>query len=133
MPISKGSTVEEVTFVEASLAETWSATMLVTVTDGKGSCLDTNVPLNAKKVKLYWEMVTPGWEILGVHGLPYPMFTNKSKYGYDYKCKDKNNNPPYKDYKYWIILGQVVPEGDPLPEESAVILIDPTVRNGGVQ
>jgi hypothetical protein len=126
--------ISKVPPVGASLAETWSATMNVTVTDGVGSCPDTNVPLDATKVELYWEMVTPGWEILGVHGLPYPMFTNKSKDGYDYKCKDKNNNPPHKAYKYWIILGQVVPEGDPLPVESAaVILIDPTITNGGLK
>lgn len=119
--------------VLASVATTTSATMPVTVVNGVVSCPDTNVLEGAKKVKLDWEMVTPGWEILGVHGLPYPMFTNKAKDGYDYKCKDKNNNKPVKYYKYWIIVGKVFSEDEPLPEESAVLVLDPTIRNGGLK
>ena len=110
--------------VKASVAGTWSATMEVTVVDGKPVCSDTDVPEGAKKVKLDWEMVTPGWEILGIHGLPYPMFTNKAKDGYDYKCKDKNNNNGVKLYKYTIIVGNTTTKD--------VILLDPTVRNGGI-
>jgi hypothetical protein len=118
--------------VEASVVATYSATMPVTVVNDVVLCEDTVVPQGAKKVKLDWEMVTTGWEILGIHGLPYPMFTNKAKDGYDYKCKDKNNNKPLKDYKYWIIVGKVVPEGDDLPQKGAVLLLDPTIRNGGL-
>ena len=119
--------------VVASVATMTSATMPVTVVNDVVSCPDTHVLKGAKKVKLNWEMVTPGWEILGVHGLPYPMFTNKAKDGYDYKCKDKNNNKPLKDYKYWIIVGKVFTEDEPLPEDkSAVLLLDPTIKNGGL-
>ena len=111
--------------VVASEAGTWSATMEVTVVNGEPVCKDTDVPEGAKKVKLDWEMVTPGWEILGIHGLPYPMFTNKAKDGYDYKCKDKNNNVGEKDYKYTIIVGDTTTK--------VVVSKDPTVKNGGIK
>jgi hypothetical protein len=111
--------------VLASEVMTTSATMPVTVENGLVVCPDTTVPKGAKKVKLDWEMVTPGWEILGVHGLPYPMFTNKAKDGYDYKCKDKNNNAEETDYKYTIIVGSTT--------TAEVVTLDPTVRNGGIK
>ena len=85
------------------------------------TCPDTNVLEDQKKVKLIWEMKTTGWEILGIHGLPYPVFTKKSKDGLDYKCKDKN--PTLTDYDYTLIVGRT--------EEKLVLLLDPTIKNGG--
>jgi len=112
-------------FVEASKTMTVFIPIPVTVVNDLVYCPDVYVPKGAKKVKLDWEMVTPGWEILGIHGLPYPMFTDKAKDGYDYKCKDKNNNDEIEDYEYTIIVGST--------ETKKVVVLDPTVRNGGVQ
>jgi hypothetical protein len=105
---------------------TYSATMEVEVTGSPGSyivtCPDTYVGQGQKKVKLEWEMITEGWEILGIHGLPYPEFIDKSKDGIDYKCKDKNKTE--KNYKYTIIVGSTTTE--------EVLVLDPTIKNGGI-
>ena len=68
-------------------------------------------------------MITEGWEVIGVHGLPYPVFVDKDKDGFDYKCKDKNSS--VADYKYTVIVGSTT-----TPE---VLLLDPTIKNGGNQ
>lgn len=111
--------------VPTALAVTYAATMEVEVIGSpekyEVTCPNTVVGEGQKKVKLDWEMVTPGWEILGVHGLPYPEFTDKAKDGFDYKCKDKNNVKV--DYKYTVIVGSTT-----TPE---VLLLDPTIRNKG--
>jgi hypothetical protein len=108
--------------VFAADTATYSATMEVEVIGGVVTCPDTDVAAGQKKVKLSWEMVTEGWEIIGVHGLPYPEFTKKAKEGYDFKCKDKNKNK--QDYKYTIIVGST--------STAEVLLLDPTIRNGGI-
>jgi hypothetical protein len=99
--------------------------MKVEVTGSKGNrtvtCPDTDVGKDQKKVKLDWEMVTPDWEILGLHGLNDLEFTEKKKNGIDYKCTDKNSEE--KDYPYTIIVGNT--------KTKEVILLDPTIKNGG--
>lgn len=103
------------------------ATMPVEVLRGEGkdyyyvTCPDTIVKEGQKKVKLRWEMITEGWEIIGVHGLPYPVFVDKAKDGLDYKCKDKNSS--MTEYKYTVIVGSTTTE--------KVIELDPTITNGG--
>jgi hypothetical protein len=107
-------------------SENYIATMLVEVIQKAGggydvTCSDTDVPKGTKKVKLRWEMVTPGWEVIGIHGLFYPEFTFKAKDGHDYKCKDKNSVP--ENYDYTVIVGNITTK--------EVLTLDPTVRNGG--
>ena len=102
------------------------ATMQVEVLPKQGGgyyvkCPDTDVGKGQKKVKLRWEMITDGWKILDVHGLSYPVFVDKSKDGFDYKCKDKNSSKA--EYKYTIVVGNATTE--------LVLLLDPTIRNGG--
>lgn len=104
----------------------YAATMPVEVLTGEGkdyyvTCPDTFVEKGQKKVKLSWEMITEGWEIIGVHGLPYPVFVDQAKDGLDYKCKDKNSS--VKDYKYTVIVGSTT--------TADVLMLDPTIKNGG--
>ena len=112
--------------VLSSATAKFEATMLVEVKDlGAGAfevtCPDADVPYGQKNVKLRWEMVTPNWEIIGIDGLYYPEFIDKSKDGYDYKCKDKN--PIEQDYKYTIAVRHTT--------TNKQVLLDPTIRNGG--
>jgi hypothetical protein len=87
------------------------------------TCPDTNIPKDLKKVRLWWEMKTPGWKILAVHGLFNPVFPDKSKDGHGFKCKDKNIVKD--DYKYTVVVGSTT--------TSKVLLLDPTIKNGGSQ
>jgi hypothetical protein len=120
-----------VKFVEATSASDWLVTMEVKVTGAdkehrKVTCDNTDV-LKLKNVRIEWEIATGDevegeWEIIGVQGLPNHVFTEKAKDGYDYKCKDKNKIK--KDYKYTIIVGCTTTD--------EVVLLDPTIRNGGI-
>jgi hypothetical protein len=113
--------------IEVSSIDTvYAATMPVEVLPGEGedyyvTCPDTSVEKGHKNVKLRWEMITEGWEIIGVHGLPYPIFVEKGKDGLDYKCKDKNSS--MTDYKYTVIVGSTT--------TADVLMLDPTITNGG--
>ena len=75
--------------VKAVTDPNWKAIMPVEVTGGKNNrtviCGDTDVPEGLPKVTLEWEMVTEGWEIIGIHGLSDPEFTLKSKNGKGFK------------------------------------------------
>jgi hypothetical protein len=110
----------------SSIDTVYAATMPVEVLlkEGGGydvTCPDTSVEKGHKNVKLRWEMITEGWEIIGVHGLPYPIFVEKGKDGLDYKCKDKNSSKT--DYKYTITVGSTT--------TADVLVLDPTMTNGG--
>jgi hypothetical protein len=111
----------------ANAAATFSAAMPVEVSGEPGNrtvtCPDTVVEKGLKKVRLDWEVLTEDWEVIGVHGLFYPEFTNKSRDGDDYKCIDKNRHE--KDHKYTLVVGNT--------KTDEVVLLDPTIRNGGVK
>jgi hypothetical protein len=87
------------------------------------TCPDTEVPHGLKKVRLWWEMNTAGWKILAVHGLFNPVFPDKSKDGHGFKCKDKN--PVADEYNYTVVVGNTTTK--------EVLLLDPTIKNGGSQ
>ena len=99
----------------------YEATIPVEVIAGQVECPSTDVLKGHKKVKLMWEMVTPGWEIIAIHGLFYPVFTKKNKDGDGYKCKDKN--PAVHHYDYTVVVGSITTK--------EVLVLDPTIRNGG--
>lgn len=110
----------------------YSATMQVVVSGSEGNrtvtCPDTEVGEGLKKVRLDWEIVNntedgSEWEVIAVHGLFHPEFTNKSRDGHDYKCIDKNKKK--KDYKYTVVVGSTT--------TAEVASLDPTIRNGGVK
>ncbi len=112
----------------SSIDTVYAATMPVEVLPGEGedyyvTCPDTSVEKGHKNVKLRWEMITEGWEIIGVHGLPYPIFVEKGKDGLDYKCKDKNKESSPTDYKYTVTVGSTT--------TADVLMLDPTITNGG--
>ena len=111
--------------VSSSETKSYAATMPVEVKEkDKGgyyvTCPDTKVPRN-REVKLRWKMKTKGWEIIGIHGLNYPVFVHKAKDGIDYKCKDKNSIED--DYEYTLIVGSTT--------SADVVILDPTIKNGG--
>jgi hypothetical protein len=84
------------------------------------TCEDADIELGKNNVKLEWE-INSGWEVLGVHGLPSDVFSEKAKDGFNYKCKDKNE--VVGDYFYTIIVGSTTTK--------EVAILDPTIRNRG--
>lgn len=86
------------------------------------SCPDTDVTQGQSNVVLNWTMVTDGWEISGLDGLPDSEFTGKQKKGgTGYKCTDKND--AVANYPYTIEVTH--------PPTGRKLYHDPTIRNGG--
>lgn len=86
------------------------------------TCPDTDVAKGQGNVVLNWNMISAGWAITGLDGLPDSEFKGKSKKGgTGYKCTDKNDAA--NNYSYTIEVTHT-PTGRKLYH-------DPTIRNGG--
>jgi hypothetical protein len=113
--------------LEKKVVTGYAGTMEVKVTGTAGNyeatCLDTYVPKGQKKVKLNWEMVTPGFKITGLTGLDEGVFKGKGKKGTGFKCTDENLVA--KDYEYSIEIAEISTEKK--------VLLDPTITNGGLE
>jgi len=102
--------------------QSMDVTVTGTAPDEVVSCPNTDVPKGNGNVVLNWNMVTAGWEITGMDGLPDTEFTGKQKNGgTGYKCTDKNDNS--QNYSYTIEVTHTT--------TGRKLLHDPTIRNGG--
>jgi len=90
----------------------------------KATCRNTYVVKGHHDVLLKWEVVTPGWEIIAITGLPGNVFKHSESNGTGgWQCQDTNREKEPTDYVY---TGKVRKIGTDVEVD-----LDPTVRNGG--
>jgi hypothetical protein len=79
-----------------------------------------------RKFRVYWRMITPGWEICGIYApggdpLDPDVFYDGKPNGRGWRMKDKNPAPG--EYAYEVCVRRVGSEQS--------IRHDPAIRNGG--